>query len=221
MQKSWWKILAALLLLYTIIAGFLVKMPSMQQLAQNEESTRNVFFHVPMWFGMIILYTISFVYTLRFLSKFNVAFDAKAASYAKIGLFLNILGIATGMIWARVAWGEYWNNDPKQVGAALCLFIYFAYFILRQSIKDDDKRARISAVYNVFAYFLMYPAIYIIPSLMASQHPNTAGDESFMVFKMNPALRYVFYPAVIGWTLLGVWIAQLHFKIEKIKSLHS
>lgn len=217
MQKNWWKILALAILLYTIVIGFLVKMPSMDQLAQNEESTRNVFFHVPMWFGMIILYTISFVYTILYLRKFNAKMDAKAVAFANIGLLLNVLGILTGMVWARVAWGTYWNNDPKQIGAALCLLIYLAYFVLRQSIKDDDKKARIAAVYNVFAYFLVYPAIYIIPSLMASQHPNTAGDESFMVFKMNPSLRYVFYPAVIGWTLCGVWMAQLKYRITFIK----
>jgi heme exporter protein C len=216
MKKNWWKIGSLLILLYTIIYGLLVKMPSMQQLAQNEESTRNVFFHVPMWFAMMIMYTVSFVYTIKFLGKQNPHNDFVANSFAKIGILFNVLGIVTGMVWARVAWGAYWNNDPKQIGAALCLLIYLAYLLLRQSIKDEDKRGRIAAVYNVFAYFLMFPAIYIIPSLMASQHPNTAGDESFMVFKMNPALRLVFYPAVIGWCLLGVWLANLQYRLSKL-----
>jgi heme exporter protein C len=213
MQKHWWKILSLALLLYTVIEGFLKKIP---YFGQNEETTRNVFFHVPMWFGMIILYTVSFVYSILFLSKLKPKYDHYASAFGKVGTLFGLLGLVTGMLWARVAWGSYWNNDPKQIGAAISILIYLAYFVLRQSIKDDDKKGRIAGVYNVFAYFLMFPAIYIIPGLLVSSHPGGANDEPLMVFKMDPTLRLIFYPAVIGWTLLGVWIAQLRYRVKKL-----
>jgi heme exporter protein C len=214
MQKHWWKILALGLLLYTVIAGFLKEIP---YFGQNAETTRNVFFHVPMWFGMLILYTVSLVYSILFLSKFNPRHDLMARSFAAIGTLFAILGIVTGMVWARVAWGSYWNNDPKLIGAALNVLIYSSYFVLRRSVTDTDKRGRIAGVYNIFAYFMIFPAIYIIPGMMVSSHPGGEGDDALMVFKMDPTLRYVFYPAVLGWTLLGVWMANLRGRMDLIK----
>jgi heme exporter protein C len=215
MQKHWWKILSLLLLIASIYFGLTTQIPYDQVL---EHSLRNVFFHAPMWFGMVIMYTISFVYSIKFLSKQQLNNDLKSESFAKMGLVFNILGILTGMIWARVAWGSYWNNDPKLIGAAITLLMYLAYFVLRQSIPDENKKGRIASVYNVFAYFLMFPAIYIVPGFLASSHPGGAGDSAFMVFKMKPSLRLIFYPACIGWILLGVWIAQLRSRLEIIKS---
>jgi heme exporter protein C len=139
--------------------------------------------------------------------------DLLAHSFAKIGTVMGILGLLTGMIWARATWGTFWNNDPKLIGAAVTLLIYFALFILRASVKDDDKKGIISAVYSVFAFFLMIPAIYIIPRYMASSHPGGVTDDTATIFTLAPALRGVFYPAVLGWILIGVWISNIKYKI--------
>ncbi len=211
-KKYWWKLLGFGLVLYSITAGLTVKLPKSEMLMHT---MRNVFYHVPMWFVMVVLFTISFIYSILFLNKQLIKYDLYATAFAKAGLLFGIIGLLTGMVWARAAWNTYWNNDAKLLGAAICLLIYFALFILRSSVKDLDKRGRVSAVYNVFAYFLMFPAIYIIPSFAASSHPGGAGpdDEPLMVFKMMPSLRGIFYPAVLGWILIGVWIAIIKFKI--------
>lgn len=206
--------MSLILLLFTVIAGFLTRVPAS---AQNEETIRNVFFHVPMWFGMIILYTVSVVYAILHLSSSSFRTDVFSQNFARIGTLFGLLGLVTGMVWARVSWGQYWNNDPKQIGSAVTVLIYLAYFVLRQSVKDDDKRGKLAAVFNIFAYFMMFPAIYIVPGMMASSHPGAAGEDALMVFKMAPYLRLIFYPAVIGWLLLGVWMVQLKARTEFIK----
>ncbi len=55
---SWWKIATIVLLLYTIIAGFLVPMPNLGK-GNLYQTMRNLFFHVPMWSGMLILYAVA------------------------------------------------------------------------------------------------------------------------------------------------------------------
>jgi heme exporter protein C len=215
MLKHWWKILSLALLIFSVIFGLTTRIPYDRML---EHSIRNVFYHAPMWFGMLVMYSISFFYAIKFLSKQKQSHDAASSSFAKMGALFNILGILTGMVWARIAWGSYWNSDPKLIGAAICLLMYLAYFVLRQSVKDEEKRSRIAAVYNVFAYFLMFPSIYIVPGMLASSHPGGAGDSAFMVFKMDPALRLIFYPACIGWILLGIWIARIRSRVENLKN---
>lgn len=181
-----------------------------------------------MWFGMMILFIISVIYSIKYLRNFKYRNDIYAKNFAKVGSFLGILGYATGTIWANYTWVTDQSQslssvlkEPKLLGAAIALLIYGAYFVLRSSFTDIDKRARISAVYNIFAFAMLFPSIWIIPRLVGSLHPGAPGSESG-----NPALnfndidnrlRMVFYPAVIGWTLLAVWIATLKIRLELIK----
>jgi heme exporter protein C len=216
MRQSWWKILSIVLLLYTFFAGFLMNVPDIGNL---EQTIRNFFFHVPMWFGQLTLITVSLVYSIRYLTKPKLRDDYFAREYAKTGIVFGVLGLVTGAIWANFTWGAPWNNDPKQLGAAIALLIYLAYFVLRNSITDMDKRARIGAVYNIFAYFIYVPMIMILPRLVESLHPGGKGVEGNPGLggdDLDPSMRAVFWPAVVGWTLLGVWITTLRLRHQFI-----
>ena len=80
MKKSWWKILAVVLLLYTFTAGLLIKVPIIGNLHQT---IRNLFFHVPMWFGQMILLLVSLIFSIRYLRSGNLEDDIKAREYAR------------------------------------------------------------------------------------------------------------------------------------------
>jgi len=214
MRKSWWKILCVLLLCYTIIGGLMLPVP---RLPLIHESIRNLYFHVPMWFSMMILFTISLVYAIRYLRHNNLKDDIYSVQYTNIALFLGSLGMVTGMEWANFTWGEPWSNDPKQLGAALSMLTYFAYLALRGAVNDYDKKAKISAVYNVFAFALMIPFIWVLPSITDSLHPGSGGNAGFNAYDLDNNMRKVFYPAVIGWTLLGVWITTLVIRLQLIE----
>lgn len=213
--KYWWKGLCVILLIYTIIAGFLMPSPPLPIL---HESIRNLYFHVPMWFGMTIMLLASCYYSLRFLSKNILNWDIYAAASARVGLFMGILGILTGMEWARTTWGAWWTNDPKLMGSAVGLLIYLAYFVLRNSIDDIDRRAKVSAVFNIMAFAIFIPAIYIVPRLTDSLHPGNGGNPGFSAYDLDGNMRLVFYPAVIGWILLGAWMASLAARIKIIET---
>ncbi len=214
-KKNWWKIIAVILVFYTVIGGFLIKVP---RIAIVQESVRNQFFHVSMWFSMMILLTTSLIFSIRYLSKSKMKFDGIAEEFAYMGIILGILGLATGSIWARFTWGAWWVNDAKLNGAAICMLIYLAYVILRNSIEDEIQRARIAAVYNIFAWSTLLPLLYILPRLTDSLHPGSGGNPGFNIYDLDNNLRLVFYPSIIGWTLLGVWIIQLRVRVKELKS---
>src|SRR3546814_12218671 len=86
------------------------------------------------------------------------------------------MGLLTGMVWANFTWGAPWPNDPKLNGAAITMLVYLAYMVLRGSIDEDQKRGRISAIYNVFAYPIMIALIYILPVMTDSLHPGSGGN---------------------------------------------
>lgn len=166
---------------------------------------------------MMILMTASVVYSIKYLRSGNELDDAKAKIGAEIGLFLGVLGIATGSIWAKFTWGAYWINDPKLNGAAVTILAYFAYMILRNSFEDEEKRAKISAVYNIFAYVLLIVFLMILPRMTDSLHPGNGGNPAFSQYDLDNTMRLVFYPAIIGWTLIGVWLGELKLRMYKLR----
>ncbi|MCC5919124.1 MAG: cytochrome c biogenesis protein [Cyclobacteriaceae bacterium] len=211
---QWWKWTTIILLVYTIIGGFLFDVP---RLIILNETVRVLHFHVPMWFGMIILLVYSVVYSFRYLRYQREIDDIKSAAFAKIGVWFGILGILTGMLWANYTWGSPWNGDPKQNGAAIALLIYFAYLLLRNALEDPQQKARIASVYNIFAFAMLIPLLFILPRLTDSLHPGNGGNPGFNAYDLDSKLRAVFYFAVAGWTMLGYWVAQTNIKLEVIK----
>lgn len=208
------KIAAIILLLYVHLGGLLFDVPRLDIL---NETIRALYFHVPMWFGMILLFLFSVYYAVLYLRNPNIDYDRKSVEFANVGLLFGILGIITGMFWANYTWGSPWHGDPKQNGAAIALLVYLAYFVLRASIENEEQRGRLSAVYNIFAFAAMIPLIFIIPRLTSSVHPGSGGNPGFNMYDLDSRMRLVFYPAVVGWFLLGLWIANLRIRTHALE----
>lgn len=214
MRKWWWKIVTVLLMLYVVYAGLLFDVP---RLVILNETIRVLHFHVPMWFGMVLLLLASVVYAIKNLANPSEKNDVMSLELANVGVLFGVMGIITGMIWANYTWGEPWSNDPKQNAAAIGCLIYFAYFILRGSIEDENAKARISAIYNIFAFAILIPLLFILPRLTDSLHPGNGGNPGFNAYDLDNELRKVFYTAVLGWTLLGFWIASIRIRMRLLK----
>lgn len=214
-MRNWWKALTIILLIYTVVGGFLIDVPRQVILY---ESIRNLYFHVPMWFSMITLFFISVIYSIKNLGSGNLDDDRKAVELVNVGIIFGILGTLTGSLWAKFTWGAWWTNDVKLNGSAITMLVYFAYIILRGSMEESEKKARISAVYNIFAFVLLLVFIGILPRMTDSLHPGNGGNPGFNNYDLDNNMKLVFYPAVIAWILLGVWIYSLRLRMSRIKS---
>jgi heme exporter protein C len=216
MKRSWWKVMSVILITCSLIGGLLFQVPRLNIV---NETVRGLYFHVPMWFSMIFLFSVSTVYALKYLRNPSVHNDTFSSEFAHAGLAFGMLGIFTGMIWANYAWGTPWHGDPKQNGSAITALIYLAYFVLRGSIDNKEQSARLSAVYNIFAFAAMIPLIFIIPRMTDSMHPGNGGNPGFNMYDLDSRMRPVFYIACAGWISMGVWIATLRVRSKKIEEI--
>lgn len=215
MKKYWWKIVAVALICGSIVGGLLGPVPVLPIL---NETIRNAYFHIPMWFTMVVLYLISVVFSIRYLSLSNDRDDIIAVESVNVGILFCGLGLVTGMLWGYITWGDPWPNDPKLNGAAIATLMYLAYLVLRNAIEEEQRRAKISAIYNIFAFPIMVVLIYILPKMTDSLHPGSGGNSTFGDLDMDNTMRMVFYPAVVGWILLGIWIMTLRYRIRLIEN---
>ncbi|HLP11347.1 MAG TPA: cytochrome c biogenesis protein CcsA [Flavobacteriales bacterium] len=183
------------------------------------ETIRNLFFHVPIWFAMMLAGAIGMWHGFLFLRKGKMDDDIKAEKYLKTTVFMGILGLITGSIWARFTWGTWWTFDVKLNGAAITVLIYVAYLVLRSGVKDEIQRAKISGVYSIFAFFMMLLFVMIVPRIYDSLHPGNGGNSPVSDYDFDSTLRMVFYPAVLAWMGLACWISQLNIRYQRLKNL--
>jgi heme exporter protein C len=213
--KNLYKWLVSILLLYTVIGGFLLPVPRKPLL---NETIRNLHVHVPMWFAMTILFTVALWHSLLYLRSGKERNDLIAKESTHTGILLGVLGLATGSLWARFTWGTWWTVDPKLNSAAAAMLTYLAYLLLRSSFTDPQQRARLSAVYSIFAYFLFIALVFVLPRLSAnSLHPGNGGNPGFNAYELDGQLRLVFYPAVLAWSGLAWWITELQVRLKTIQ----
>ncbi len=213
MKRHWWKALGVFLIIISIVFGLLGEV---QALPILNETIRVLYYHVPMWFSMVALMLGSLIFSILHLRQGSPKSDLIANEAAKTGFLLATLGLITGSIWARFTWGAFWVNDPKLNGTAVTMLIYLAYFVLRNSVEDPQKKGRLAGVYNIFAFVMMIVFIGILPRMTDSLHPGNGGNPGFNKYDLDSNMRPVFYSAVVGWILMGVWITNLRVRVKNL-----
>ena len=158
------------------------------------------------------------MHSIKYLRNGKISDDIYAVEYANVAILFGILGFITGSIWGNYTWGDPLPKDPKLIAVEVGMLIYSAYFVLRGSFEDEQKKARLSAVYNIFAFAAFMPLVWILPRLTDSLHPGNGGNPAFGKYDMNSAMRIVFYPSIIAWTLLGFWIGTLRIRVNLVRN---
>ena len=174
--------------------------PAPQQ--QLGDSSRIFYFHVPCAWVTVLAFLMTAIYSVRYLMKKTPDLDAKAALSAQLGLLFCILATLSGSIWARFAWGAFWNWDPRQTSIFLQLLIYLAYFALRGSLPDSEKRSAFSAAYAILAFLTVPFLIFVMPRILPSLHPSDTMVGKEAQFNLGSEVRWIFFASLVGFTAL-------------------
>jgi heme exporter protein C len=131
---------------------------------------RLLYFHVPAWWTAFLAVTFSGVFSGLYLIKKNLRYDAIAVSVTEVAVVFLLMGITLGSIWGRIIWGVWWAWDVRLTSALICVLLYSGYLMLRRSIEEPTQRARISAVFSLFA-FIDIPIVWFSIRWWRTQHP--------------------------------------------------
>ena len=214
----WWKVLTGLLISIVVITIFLM-LPPQKELG---EVSRIFFFHVPVAWVTVLAFLFAMINSILYLSKKDPVYDTQAAVASQLGFLFAILATVSGAIFAKSAWGSYWNWDPRETSIFILLLIYGAYLALRSAIEAEDRKANLSAVYSILAFITVPFLVFVVPRVFQSLHPADSVINSRIKIQIPFPVLSIFLCSLLGFSLLFIWIYKLEVKIILLdKKKHS
>lgn len=180
--------------------------------AAQGDVQRIMYVHVPSAWLAYLAFFVTLVAGLLYLRRDDLRYDRVAAASAEIGLLLTGLTIATGAIWGKATWGRWWDWDPRLTTTAIMFVLYAGYLLLRQSLVDRQRRARLAAIFGVIA-FLNVPVVHFSVLWWRGLHqPPTVirpGDPT-----IDHLLLAVLIASVVSFTLVYFWMLRRRIDLE-------
>ena len=178
------------------------------------ESSRILFFHVPMAWVSFLAFIAAAVWSALYLWRGRQPRHDRAAAVAiELGLLFGVLATVTGAIWARIMWGAYWNWDPRQTSILISLLFYGAYLALRSAIDDENTRGRLAAAYALLGMVVTPFLFWVVPRITYSLHPDPVVNSQGKV-NMESRMQIVLYASGLGFIALFFWIHNLQCRLR-------
>jgi heme exporter protein C len=146
---------AALLAAAGLYVGFFVAPTD----AQQGESYRIIFIHVPAAWMSMFLYVV-----MAFWAAIGLAFNTRlsgmmASAIAPTGALFTFVALWSGALWGRPTWGAYWAWDARLTSELILLFLYLGFMALQAAI-DDPRRADRAGALLAIVGVVNVPIIY-------------------------------------------------------------
>lgn len=173
---------------------------------------RIFYFHVSSWWVAFIAFSVTFVASIGYLWKGRGGFDRVALASTEIGVVFTTIGLVTGPIWAKYAWGIYWTWDPRLTTALVLWLMYVGYLMMRRYVPEDQKRATLAAVVAIIA-FVDVPVVFLAIRLWRTQHPQPVllGGESS---GLDPQMFQTLMMALTAFLFLYLWLMDRRLAVE-------
>ena len=180
--------------------------------AKQDAIWRIFCFHLPAAIVSFTGFFVALVFSLIYLAKRNLKWDALAASATEVSFALAIVTLVTGSIWARIIWGVWWAWDPRLTSYFICLLIYSGYLMLRRVIDEPTTRGRLSSVLSIFG-FTNIVIVWKSIEWWATLHPGPVlSIRSGGGGRMNPAME-----SAAWWNVLAIGLPTLMFVAMRMR----
>lgn len=216
------KVLSIILITCVTILTFVTD-PPLAAMQSGGDASRLFYFHVPIAQVSFLSFMAAAVFAILYLRRRRPDDDHIATVSAEIGLIFSIVALVTGALWAKQAWGAYWNWDPRQLFLFALILFYGAFFALRQATTNVETKRRLSAVYLIFGGAIAPFLFFVLPRLYQSLHEDAnevvmaAGSKS----TMSPQVATIFATSTLGFLLLYIWLSKLGLDAARLEEKNS
>lgn len=207
MKKTFaiWVVAAAVLFAYAPVAIGRAPYESTMGLVQ-----KIFYFHVPSWFAMFLATFVCGIAGVVFLFTRRRSADAIAVASAELAVLFGLIGLITGPLWARRAWGVWWQWDARLTSALVLWLIFVAYLLLRRyGGPGSDRLAAGVALFGM----ANVPFVYWSVNMWRTVHPLTT-----VIPTLPPSLRGPLWLSTVAFLLLCVLLLSLRVRLERLRA---
>jgi heme exporter protein C len=169
-------------------------------------SQKIFYFHVPVAEASFLVFGVAAFFAIRFLMTRRRDFDTKSRIAMETTLLFVILTMVTGDLWTRASWGVWWQWEPRLTTYFIMTLLVIAYFVLRNSVEDEERRAVYASAFCIIA-FIDAPISFLITRLIPSDHPVVFTEGG-----LDPTQLIPFIIGQIGMLMIGyaIYTMRMH-----------
>jgi heme exporter protein C len=169
------------------------------------------YYHVPPAILMLVSGIVCGVASARYLMTRDKRHDHTAVAAAEISLIFGAIVLVTGPLWARKAWGIYWDWDVRLTSTLLLWMIFAAYLLLRRfGGPGSDRLAAGVAIFGA----ANSPFVYWSVNVWRTLHPKTS-----VIPTLAPSMRPAFYYSFVAFLLLYLALLKARSRLEAQRAL--
>ncbi len=164
------------------------------------------YFHVPSAMAMFIAAFVSGTASAIFLFKHRPAADRVAVAAAELATVFGLIVLVTGPLWARKAWGVWWQWDARLTSTLLMWMVFLAYLLLRRyGGAGSEKLAAAVALFGM----ANAPFVYVSVNIWRTVHPKIT-----VVPTLGPGMRGAFWFSALAFMILLAVLLKLRIHLE-------
>ena len=165
------------------------------------------YFHLPSWAAMFVAAIVCGIASAVFLFKGRVIADRIAVASAELAVVFGLIGLVSGPLWARKAWGVWWQWDARLTMALVLWMIFVAYLLLREyGGPGSEKLAAGVALFGM----ANVPFVYWSVNVWRTVHPTTN-----VVPTLVPGMRGALWWSLVGFLLLYASAMMVRVRLEE------
>lgn len=147
------------------------------------------YFHVPAAITMFLSAFVCGIASAIFLFRRKPSADRIAVSAAELTVLLGLIVLVTGPLWARKAWGVWWQWDARLTSSLVMWLVFQAYLLLRRFGGPGSEK--LSAAVALFGAALV-PFVYWSVNMWRTLHPSTNVVPTLPAPMMGPFVWCMF-----------------------------
>jgi heme exporter protein C len=175
-------------------------------------SQKIFYFHVPIAEASFLVFLVAAYFAIRFLMTRRKEYDTKSRIAMEATLLFVMLTMVTGILWTKASWSVWWQWEPRLTTYFIMTLLVISYFVLRNSVEDEERRAVYAAVFCLIAV-IDAPVSFLITRVLASEHPVVLGKEG----GLDSSQLIPFIVGQIGMLMIGYAIYTMRMHEERLR----
>jgi len=164
------------------------------------------YYHVPSAMLMFVSAFVCGIASALYLFRRSAAADRVAVAAGELVVLFGVIVLVTGPIWARKAWGVWWEWDARLTSSLLLWMIFVAYLLVRRfGGPGSEKLAGAMALFGM----ANVPFVYVSVNYWRTLHPKTS-----VVMTLAPGMRGAFWFCVAAFAILYLLLLTIRKRLE-------